>query len=141
MTTFSEAETIAAGEAFFARIGGVGVVALEGDLGAGKTQFTKGICRAAGIGEEGVTSPTFGLVHEYAGTGGRRVCHFDLYRLEAEEELWSIGWEDYLDSGDLLVVEWADRLPGAIPPEAHRVRLAHVDGGGRSISIQEGREG
>src|SRR5882757_482906 len=97
------AETLQAGD----------VIALVGDLGAGKTHATKGI--VAGLGSPmDVSSPTFTLVHEY--TGGRLpVYHFDFYRLDSAAELPGIGWDDYLDANGLVIVEWADKFPEAIP--------------------------
>lgn len=89
------------------------VVALVGGLGAGKTHWTKGLVEGMGAGAE-VTSPTFGLVHEYRG-GRLPVFHFDFYRLESEGELVALGWDDYLDEGGVVVAEWADRFPGMMP--------------------------
>ena len=115
--TASPAETAALG-AHLARNAAAGEVwALAGDLGAGKTHFVQGI--AAGLGAPpGVTSPTFTLVHEYAG-GRLPLFHFDLYRLRSAEEALNLGWEEYLDAGGLTVVEWADKFP-ALPPPGSR---------------------
>ena len=90
------------------------VMALCGDLGAGKTHFVKGIVLGLGGEPQDVTSPTFTLVHEY------RACrlpvfHFDFYRLEAESELRNIGWDDYLREDGVLLIEWAERFPDAFP--------------------------
>ena len=120
ITTASPAETAALG-ARLARDATAGEVwALVGDLGAGKTHFVQGI--AAGLGAAAqVTSPTFTLVHEY--TGGRLpLFHFDLYRLRSEEEALALGWEEYLDAGGLMVVEWADKFPALLPPGDGGVR-------------------
>ena len=85
------------------------VLALRGDLGAGKTQFVKGL--AAGLGYTGeVTSPTFTLIHEYLG-GRLPLYHFDFYRLETEEEAVRIGLDEYLESDGVCVIEWADKFP------------------------------
>lgn len=88
------------------------VVALVGDLGAGKTHATKGI--VAGLGESGVSSPTFTLVHEYLG-GRLPVFHFDFYRLKTASEVIGLGWDDYLDAGGVVIVEWADLFPELLP--------------------------
>jgi len=89
------------------------VLALRGGLGAGKTHFTKGL--AAGLGCQGeVTSPTFSLAHEYTG-GHLPLFHFDFYRMESEDEVVRIGWDDYLDAEGVVVVEWPDKFPDLLP--------------------------
>src|SRR5699024_1158231 len=93
----SEAETEALGEALAGRLTAGDVIAVSGDLGAGKTAFTRGLARGLGVTER-VTSPTFTIVNEYLG-GRLPLFHFDLYRLSSAEELFDIGWEDYLDRG------------------------------------------
>ena len=125
ITSHSPEETFAHGHALAASLRAGDVVALDGDLGAGKTHFVKGI--AAGIGCEGdVTSPTFTLVHEY--TGGRvPLFHFDFYRLESEEEVLRIGLDDYLGAGGVLVIEWAGKFPGVLPAGT---RWFHLRAGG-----------
>ena len=100
----SETETEAAGQALAAKLRPGDVVAYRGDLGAGKTAFTRGLAR--GLGCHGrVTSPTFTIVNEYEGP--TPLFHFDLYRLGGEEELWDIGWEDYLARNGVCAVEWS----------------------------------
>lgn len=89
------------------------VIALSGDLGAGKTTFVQGLARALGINRP-VTSPTFTLVADHVGTRGRLV-HMDLYRLSSAEGLLEIGWTEYLESGALLAVEWPERAAGILP--------------------------
>ena len=91
------------------------VIALVGDLGAGKTHWVKGFVAGMGCAAE-VTSPTFGLVHEYRG-GRVPVSHFDFYRLESAEELIALGWDEYLESGGVVVAEWADKFPSVMPKE------------------------
>ena len=116
----SEQETETLGAALAQRLHGGDVIAYRGDLGAGKTAFTRGLAR--GLGCTGrVTSPTFTIVNEYEGE--IPLFHFDLYRLGDEEELWDIGWEDYLDRGGVCAVEWSESFPGAIPPEAVTVTI------------------
>ena len=97
------------------------VVAYTGDLGAGKTAFTRGLARGLGI-EGGVTSPTFTIVNEYE---GRRMplFHFDMYRLGGEEELFDIGWDDYLARGGVCAVEWSENVAGALEGDAVRVDI------------------
>ncbi len=97
------------------------VLALVGDLGAGKTQLCQAI--VAGLdATETVTSPTFTLVQEYP-SGRLPVWHFDFYRLESADELLGLGWDDYLNGDGVLLVEWADRHPEMLPPEAQWWRL------------------
>ncbi len=126
----SEQATIDYGRALAAQLKPGAILALAGELGAGKTQLTKGI--TAGLGcEAEVSSPTFALVQEYHG-GRLPVYHFDLYRLEAAGELWNIGWDDYLEGNGVCVVEWADKFPQAVPPSARWFRLSH-EAHGRSV--------
>jgi tRNA threonylcarbamoyladenosine biosynthesis protein TsaE len=126
ITSHSPAETFAHGRALATTLRAGDVVALDGDLGAGKTHFVKGI--AAGLGCEGdVTSPTFTLVHEY--TGGRLpLFHFDFYRLESEDEVLRIGLDDYLGAGGALVIEWAGKFPALLPAGTRWFRLRAVTG-------------
>ncbi|MDP0491206.1 MAG: tRNA (adenosine(37)-N6)-threonylcarbamoyltransferase complex ATPase subunit type 1 TsaE [Verrucomicrobiota bacterium JB023] len=105
------------------------LVALIGDLGAGKTHLTKGLVQGLGC-EEVVTSPTFSLVQEYHG-GRVPVYHFDFYRLQSEEELFSLGWDDYLEAGGVVIAEWANLFPDFIPADALRLRIAKIEGGRR----------
>lgn len=91
------------------------VIGLVGDLGAGKTHWVKGFVAEMGCAAE-VTSPTFGLVHEYRG-GRMPMSHFDFYRLESAEELIALGWDEYLEAGGVVVAEWANKFPSIMPPE------------------------
>jgi len=107
------------------------VIGLSGDLGAGKTEFVKGI--AEGLGStDPVTSPTFTLVHEYR-SGRLPLFHMDFYRLEAETEVDEIGFDDYLQEPGVCVIEWADRFPGRIPRDAIRVKIQISSGNERLI--------
>ena len=102
--------------------------ALEGDLGAGKTCFVQGLCDGLGV-RAAVSSPTFAIANEYRDEStGRRFLHLDLYRLSGPDELDTIGWDDYLDSGDPMAVEWPERAAGRLPPGAIRVRLSSGPG-------------
>jgi tRNA threonylcarbamoyladenosine biosynthesis protein TsaE len=127
----SPAETFALGQQLAVSLRGGEVVALDGDLGAGKTHFVKGL--AAGLGHTGdVTSPTFTLVHEY--TGGRLpLFHFDFYRLESEAEVLRIGLDDYLDAGGVAAIEWAGKFPALLPRDTKWVRLRAGSGDERII--------
>ena len=108
----SEAETEALGEELSRRLKAGDVIAYSGDLGAGKTAFTRGLARGLGVTER-VTSPTFTIVNEYLG-GRLPLFHFDLYRLGSAEELFDIGWEDYLARGGVCAVEWSENGEGVL---------------------------
>ena len=88
------------------------VIAYRGDLGAGKTAFTRGLARGLGYPEP-VTSPTYTIVNEYLG-GRLPLFHFDMYRLRSSDDLWDIGWEDYLDRGGVCAVEWSENVADAM---------------------------
>ena len=110
------------------------VVCLEGDLGAGKTTFTQGLCAALGA-KRAVTSPTFCIVSEHPAEAFL-VVHMDLYRLHGEEDVLQIGWEDYLARGAVLVVEWPDRAGALIPEDAKHVRFSYGESeGARKIEL------
>ena len=97
------------------------VIAYTGDLGAGKTAFTRGL--AQGLGVPGrVTSPTFTIVNEYEG-GRLPLFHFDMYRLGSSDELFDIGWEDYLSRGGVCAVEWSENIADALDPDIIRVDI------------------
>ena len=119
--TNSPSETEALGEQLAARLGPGAVVAYTGDLGAGKTAFTRGLARGLGISDP-VTSPTFTIVNEYE-SGRLPLFHFDLYRLASSEELYDIGWEDYLDRGGVCAVEWSENVADALEADTVRVDL------------------
>ena len=107
------------------------VIALVGDLGAGKTTLTQGIVEGLGY-EEAVTSPTFSLVQEYLG-GRLEVFHFDFYRVEDEHELLDLGWDDYLDREGVVIVEWPTLHPDLLPKDTRWLELSHI-GEGRIIN-------
>ena len=122
----TEAELEAWGEAFGRAARPPLVVAITGDLGAGKTTLVRAICRGAGVTEP-VTSPTFALVHEYAGALGP-VYHLDLYRLTTPDELTGIGWDDLMRAHALVLVEWAGRAGDRLPDDIVPIELEHVEG-------------
>ncbi len=110
--TNSPAETEAIGAKLAPKLWPGAVIAYTGDLGAGKTAFTRGLARGLGCSEL-VTSPTYTIVNEYLG-GRMPLFHFDMYRLGSAEDLWDIGWEDYLDRGGICAVEWSENVAGAL---------------------------
>lgn len=134
--THNEQETEALGEKLASALRPRTVLAFTGDLGAGKTAFTRGLARGLGVTDR-VTSPTFTIVNEYEG-GRLPLFHFDMYRLTSSEELFDIGWEDYLSRGGVCAVEWSenvtDALEGAISIDIRRGpgdndRLITIEGG------------
>ncbi len=133
VTTRSEKETEALGERLAKCLRAGAVVALYGDLGAGKTAFVRGMARGLDI-RESVSSPTFTIVNEYPGDPA--LFHFDMYRLKNAEELYGIGWEDYLDRNGICVTEWSERIEEALPPDAVRVRILRLNDTERSVSIE-----
>ena len=101
-------------------------VALYGDLGVGKTAFVRGFTKVFSPNAL-VRSPTFALVNEYPTKGSRRVFHFDMYRITDEDDLYSIGYYDYLDDGSICLVEWSENIPYAIPNEHIRVEITKTN--------------
>jgi tRNA threonylcarbamoyladenosine biosynthesis protein TsaE len=125
------------------------VVAMTGELGAGKTTFVQGVAEGLGIrsgadelGEtEGVTSPTFVLVREHEGEGGRRLVHVDAHRLQGGAELLDLGSEDFLICSGLAFVEWAERVEDALPEPRLLLIFAHRAGGEREIEVRGAGDG
>lgn len=113
------------------------VIAYRGDLGAGKTAFTRGLARGLGCTEP-VTSPTYTIVNEYL-TGRLPLFHFDMYRLSCGDELWDIGWEDYLARGGVCAVEWSENVEDALG-SAIRVTIEKTGEESRRITIEGGTE-
>ena len=111
------------------------VLAYEGDLGAGKTAFTRGLARGLGAADM-VTSPTYTIVNEYL-SGRLPLFHFDMYRLASADDLWDIGWDDYLDRGGVCAVEWSENVEEAMEG-AIRVRIEKLGEDTRRITIEGG---
>ena len=133
--THSPDETRALGRTLAQALQGGAVVAFTGDLGAGKTAFVSGMAEGLGI-EERVTSPTFTIVNEYEG-GRLPLFHFDMYRLGSADELFHIGWEDYLARGGVCAVEWSENVAEALEEDAVRVDIARgEDDNSRVIRIE-----
>ena len=128
-------ETELLGERLGRLLRGGEIVAFEGGLGAGKTAFTRGLARGLDIPMR-VTSPTYTIVNEY--TGGRLpLFHFDMYRLESEDDLFDIGWEDYLRRGGVCAVEWSENVRGAME-DAITVRIDRLSDEVRKITVEGG---
>ena len=132
-TTNSPEETEALGEKLAKILSPGTVIAYCGDLGAGKTAFTRGLARGLGY-REPVTSPTYTIVNEYLG-GRLPLFHFDMYRLASSEDLWDIGWEDYLDRGGVCAVEWSENVEDAME-NALWVRIEKTGDESRRITLE-----
>lgn len=122
--TNSVEETLKAAEQFAEQLNAGDVVLYTGEMGAGKTHFTKGIARHFGI-EQGVSSPTFALVNEYHGEK-MSVFHLDLFRIDTFDDLYAIGFFDYLDRGGILAVEWSENIP-ALAEELESVWTVDIE--------------
>ena len=134
-TTNSPAETEAVGAALGAIIPAGTILAYRGDLGAGKTAFTRGLARGLGATEQ-VTSPTYTIVNEYL-SGRMPLFHFDMYRLASSDDLWDIGWEDYLDRGGICAVEWSENVADALE-NAITVCIEKTGENSRRITVEGG---
>lgn len=130
----SEAEMVALGRSLAAELEAGQVFGLVGDLGAGKTHLVQGILEGLGAGNP-AASPTFSLVHEHD-DGALPVAHFDFYRMKSPQEAIGIGWDEYLISGRILLVEWADRFDGELMPADTRwLVLRHTGENTRTVTL------
>ena len=135
--THSPEQTEAVGAALGKLLQPGAVIAYQGDLGAGKTAFTRGV--ACGLGaKESVTSPTYTIVNEYL-SGKYPLFHFDMYRLASSDDLFDIGWEDYLDRGGVCAVEWSENVSDAIE-DAIIVTIEKLGEDSRKITVEGGPE-
>ena len=135
MITKSAAETRALGEKLAGRLQPGDVLLLEGDLGAGKSELTRGIAKGLGVTET-VTSPSFTILNVYE-SGRCPLYHFDWYRLESAEELYELGMDEYLGGDGIAVVEWPGRCPDAVPEGAVRIRMTAAGENERQIESDE----
>ena len=133
--TSSPAETEALGAALGKILQAGSILAYEGDLGAGKTAFTRGLAKGLGCTDM-VTSPTYTIVNEYL-SGRLPLFHFDMYRLHSSDDLWDIGWEDYLERGGICAVEWSENVADALENPI-TVRVEKLDIDSRRITIEGG---
>ena len=134
--THSPEETEKIGEALAKSLQPGTILAYRGDLGAGKTAFTRGLARGLGC-KETVTSPTYTIVNEYLG-GRLPLFHFDMYRLASSDDLWDIGWEDYLERGGVCAVEWSENVQDAME-DAITVAIEKLGETTRRITIEGGQ--
>lgn len=133
IVTKSEKETENLGRELAAKLGPQSIVALYGDLGAGKTAFVRGLARGLGIKKK-VLSPTFTIVNELS-ENGKTLIHFDMYRLSGSDELFDIGWEDYLQRNCIIAVEWSEIVDDIYTGEEIRVRIEKLGDNERRISF------
>ena len=131
--TNSPAETEAVGQRLAKILMPGTVIAYTGDLGAGKTAFTRGLARGLGC-DDLVTSPTYTIVNEYL-SGRLPLFHFDMYRLHSSDDLWDIGWEDYLERGGICAVEWSENVTDAME-RAIWVRIEKISDESRRITVE-----
>lgn len=131
-TQLDEASALA--EQLLVAAGDRKVWCFEGNMGAGKTTLIAALCKALGV-EHAISSPTYGLVHEYEGRDGRRICHFDFYRIQSEQEAFEMGAEDYFFSGDFCFIEWPERIPNLLPPQVFRLNIDIFEQSTRIIRI------
>ena len=132
-TTHDPSQTIALGEQIGKRLKGGEVIAYSGGLGVGKTTITRGISVGMGLGDE-VTSPTFALVNEYAGSE-RSLCHFDMYRISGALDLETTGFYDYLDGNNVLAVEWSENIADELPDDCIKLHIERIDDTTREITL------
>ncbi len=118
---------------FLQAIGNNNLVAFYAPMGAGKTTFTTAICKALGVREDAVSSPTFAIVNEYRSGTGESIYHFDFYRITKLEEALDIGLYDYLDSGALCLMEWPENIEDLLPEETIRVSITPRPDGSRLL--------
>ena len=119
---------------FLRQTQGVTVYAFYGRMGAGKTTFISAVCSVLGVGDE-VASPTFTIVNEYRASDGTPVFHFDFYRIEKLSEVLDIGYEEYLDSGGLCLMEWPEKIEELLPEDALRVSIVEEEDGSRTVTF------
>ena len=136
--TNSAQETEALGQELVQKMAPGTVIAFSGDLGAGKTAFVRGRARGLGIPAR-VTSPTFTIVNEYEG-GRLPLFHFDMYRLHSSEELFDIGWEDFLARGGICAVEWSENILDALEPDTIYIDIRRGEGDDQRIITVKGMD-
>ena len=126
-----------AAEALLEAIKGHSLVAFYAPMGAGKPTFITAVCKQLGVEEDAISSPTFAIVNEYRAKGGRPVFHFDFYRIEKEAEALDIGLYDYLDSGELCLMEWPENIEALLPEETLKVHIGIEADGSRLLSWED----
>jgi tRNA threonylcarbamoyladenosine biosynthesis protein TsaE len=115
-------------------LNGKQIIALYGNMGAGKTTLIKAVCRAAGV-KEIVTSPTFSLVNEYTTSDNRTIYHFDFYRINTVAEVFDFGYEEYFYSGELCLIEWPEMIEELLPEDTLRISIKVLNNNKRQLTI------
>ena len=110
------------------------IILFDGSMGMGKTTLIKALCNRLNVIDT-VSSPTFSLINEYKTKDGKSIYHFDCYRLETPEEAYDFGAEEYLDSGSICLIEWAEKIQPLLPQEVHRIKLEYIDHNTRKIEF------
>ena len=122
---------------FLGLLGSHTLVAFYAPMGAGKTTFTTAVCKVLGVEEDAISSPTFAIVNEYRGKGGRPIFHFDFYRIDKPAEALDIGLYDYLDSGELCLMEWPENVEDLLPEETLHVQISVQPDGSRLLAWED----
>lgn len=112
------------------------IICFQGDMGSGKTTFIKTLVKELGSNDD-VTSPTFALVNEYQTQDDKKIFHFDFYRIEDEEEALDIGLEDYLESGDICLIEWPNKITNFVPDNHQTITIKVLEDGSRQITVDK----
>lgn len=110
------------------------IFAFYGEMGAGKTTFIKAICEELGV-KDVITSPTFAIVNEYTDGHGNPIYHFDFYRIKKLDEVFDMGFEDYIDSGNICLMEWPELIEDILPEDARKVTITVDDDGSRTVKL------
>ncbi len=126
-----------AAKEFLQAIGKYTLVAFYAPMGAGKTTFITALCKELGVQEDAISSPTFAIVNEYRGFEGRPIYHFDFYRIENPAEALDIGLYDYLDSGELCLMEWPENIESLLPEETIEVHITVQPDGSRLVEWED----
>lgn len=134
ITIESLAQINEAAKQFVAAMGDNTIFAFYGHMGAGKTTFIKAICEELGV-EDVITSPTFAIVNEYTDGQGEPVFHFDFYRIKKQEEVYDIGFEDYVESGSVCLMEWPELIEEILPADTVKVTIAEQADGTRLVEF------
>lgn len=135
ITTQNADETVHFGFELAKKLKPGNVIALYGDLGSGKTQLVKGICKGLGVTQT-VNSPTFMIVNEYSSPEIKNIFHFDLYRMTSEDEVISMGFYDYMNDRGIILIEWPEHIEGLLPADTIKLHLAHTVGSENSRWIR-----
>ncbi len=123
-----------AAKEFIKAMGKDTIFAFYGEMGAGKTTFIKAICEELGV-KDVITSPTFAIVNEYTDGHGNPIYHFDFYRIKKLDEVFDMGFEDYIDSGNICLMEWPELIEDILPEDARKVTITVDDDGSRTVKL------